>query len=55
MFLIPQHNLILASRGSAQFFLRIYEFALQASFGADFTMERLGKELGLVVDQLWPA
>ncbi|WP_423171277.1 hypothetical protein [Stenotrophomonas maltophilia] len=55
LLLIPQHNLVLASRGSAQFFLRIYQLALQASFRADFTMEQLGKELGLVVDQLWPA
>ena len=55
MLLIPQHNLVLASRGSAQFFLRIYELALQASFRADFTMEQLDRELGLVIDQLWPA
>ena len=52
--LIPQHNLVLATRGSTQFFLRIYELALQASFRADFTMEQLSAELGLVVDQLWP-
>jgi len=55
LLLIPQHNLVLASRGSAQFFLRIYELALQSSFRADFTMEQLGRELGLVIDQLWPA
>jgi len=55
LLLIPQHNLVLATRGSAQFFLRIYELALQASYRADFTMEQLGRELGLVVDQLWPA
>lgn len=55
LLLIPQYNLVLASRGSALFFLRIYELALQASFRADFTMEQLGRELGLVVDQLWPA
>lgn len=54
LLLIPQHNLVLATRGSTQFFLRIYELALQASFRADFTMERLSAELGLVVDQLWP-
>jgi len=54
LLLIPQHNLILATRGSTQFFLRIYELALQASFRADFTMEQLSSELGLVVDQLWP-
>lgn len=35
LLLIPQHNLVLATRGSAQFFLRIYELALQASFRAD--------------------
>lgn len=54
LLLIPQHNLVLATRGSTQFFLRIYELALQASFRADFTMEQLSAELGLVVDQLWP-
>ena len=54
MLLIPQYNLVLAARGSTQFFLRIYELALQASFRADFTMEQLSAELGLVVDQLWP-
>lgn len=41
-------------RRSTQFFLRIYELALQASFRADFTMEQLSAELGSVVDQLWP-
>lgn len=54
LLLIPQHNLVLATRGSTQFFLRIYELVLQASFRADFTMEQLTAELGLVVDQLWP-
>jgi len=54
LLLIPQHNLVLATRGSTQFFLRIYELVLQASFRADFTMEQLSAELGLVVDQLWP-
>ncbi|MCO7470498.1 hypothetical protein NJG16_10515 [Stenotrophomonas maltophilia] len=55
LLLIPQHNLVLATRGSTQFFLRIYELALQASFRADFTMEQLSAELGLVMDQLWPS
>ncbi|RRU09673.1 hypothetical protein EGJ03_09570 [Stenotrophomonas maltophilia] len=55
LLLIPQHNLVLATRGSTQFFLRIYELALQASFRADFTMEQLMAELGLVIDKLWPA
>ena len=54
LLLIPQHNVVLAARGSTQFFLRIYELALQASFRADFTIEQLSAELGLVVDQLWP-
>lgn len=55
MLLIPQYNLVLAARGSTQFFLRIYELALQASFRADFTMEQLAKELGLVIDKVWPS
>lgn len=54
MLLIPQHNLVFATRGSTQFFLRIYGLALQASFRVDFTMEQLSAELGLVVDQLLP-
>jgi hypothetical protein len=37
----------------AQFFLRIYKLALQASFRADFTVEQLMKEPGLVIDKLW--
>ncbi|MCS4236656.1 hypothetical protein [Stenotrophomonas sp. BIGb0135] len=55
LLLIPQHNLILATRGSAQFFLRLYELSLQASFRADFTMEQLMAEFGLVIEKLWPA
>ena len=54
VLLIPQHNLVMATRGSAQFFLRLYELSLQASFRADFTMEQLMAELGLVIEQLWP-
>ncbi|HDS3802538.1 hypothetical protein [Stenotrophomonas maltophilia] len=54
LLLIPQHQLLLATRGSAQFFLRIYQLCLEASFRADFTMEQLSAELGLVIDQLWP-
>lgn len=46
--------MVLATRGSRQLFLRIYELALQASFRADFTMEQRSAELGLVVDRLWP-
>ncbi|HDS1038170.1 TPA: hypothetical protein QDZ42_001367 [Stenotrophomonas maltophilia] len=55
MLLIPQYNLVLATRGSTQFFLRIYDLCLQASFRADFSMEQLMKELGLLIDQLWPS
>lgn len=54
LLLIPQHGLVLACRGSAQFFLRIYELSLQASFRADFTMEQLMAEMGLVIEKLWP-
>lgn len=54
LLLIPQHNVVMATRGSAQFFLRLYELSLQASFRADFTMEQLMAELGLVIEKLWP-
>lgn len=54
LLLIPQHNLVLACRGSAQFFLRMYELSLQASFRVDFTMEQLMAEFGLVIEKLWP-
>ncbi len=55
LLLVPQHNLVMATRGSAQFFLRLYELSLQASFRADFTMEQLMAEFGLVIEKLWPA
>lgn len=54
VLLIPQHQILLATRGSAQFFLRIYQLSLEASFRADFTLEQLTAELGRVIDQLWP-
>jgi hypothetical protein len=54
VLLIPQHQLLLATRGSAQFFLRIYQLCLEASFRADFTLEQLMAELARVIDQLWP-
>ncbi|WP_329768973.1 hypothetical protein [Stenotrophomonas maltophilia] len=53
MLLIPQHNMLLATRGAAQFFLKIYELVLQASFRADFSIEKLSAEMGSVMDQLW--
>ncbi len=53
VLLIPQHNVLLATRGGAQFFLKIYELALQASFRADFSIEQLSAEMGPVMDQLW--
>jgi len=54
VLLIPQHQVLLATRGSAQFFLRVYQLCLEASFRADFTVEQLMAELGRVIDQLWP-
>lgn len=54
LLLIPQHNMLLATRGSAQFFLKLYELAIQASFRADFTIERLAADMGATIDQLWP-
>lgn len=34
-------------------FLKIYELVLQASFRADFSIEKLSAEMGSVMDQLW--
>lgn len=53
MLLMPQHNVLLAARGAAQFFLKTYELVLQASFRADFSIEKLSAEMGSVMDQLW--
>lgn len=44
----------MACRGSAQFFLKIYDLALQASFRADFTLEGVMAEVGPTIDRLWP-
>lgn len=54
LLLIPQHNVVLATRGCTQLFPSIYELALQASFRAAFTIEQLSAELGLVIDKRWP-
>ena len=54
LLLIPQHNVVMACRGSAQFFLKIYDLALQASFRADFTLEGVMAEVGPTIDWLWP-
>ncbi|MDH1192624.1 hypothetical protein [Stenotrophomonas sp. GD03958] len=54
LLLLPQHNAVLAARGSAQFFLAICDLCLQASFRAGFTLDRLSRELGGVIDRLWP-
>lgn len=50
LLLIAQHNLVMATRGLAQFFLRLYELSLQASFREVFTIERLMVELGPVIE-----
>lgn len=54
LLLIPQHNIVIAGRGSAQFFLRIYHLCLEASFRKAFSIEQIMRELGPVMDQLWP-
>lgn len=55
ILVIPQHRAVLACRGSAQFFIKVYELCLQASFRAGFTLEQLMSELGPVIDKIWPA
>lgn len=52
--LIPQHNLVLATRGSTQFFIRVFELTLQASYRSDFRLEQLFAEMGALIDRLWP-
>ncbi|MDV3514684.1 hypothetical protein [Stenotrophomonas sp. C1657] len=54
LLLIPQHHVVMACRGSAQFFLKIYDLTLQASFRADFTLEGVMAEVGPTIDRLWP-
>lgn len=54
LLLFPQHNMIMATRGSAQFFLRIYHELLQRSFSADFNIERAIAEALPLLERLWP-
>ncbi|MNV19122.1 hypothetical protein D3C71_1099730 [compost metagenome] len=54
LLLIPQHNVVVAGRGSGQFFLRIYQLCLEASFRNAFSIEQIMREVGPVMDQLWP-
>jgi len=54
LLLIPQHNIVMAGRGSGQFLLRLYQLGLEASFRRDFSIEQLMREVGPVMDQLWP-
>lgn len=54
LLLIPQHNIVIAGRGSGQFFLRIYQLCLEASFRKAFSIEQLMREVAPVMDQLWP-
>ncbi|MGL4691192.1 MAG: hypothetical protein ACRCWE_03630 [Stenotrophomonas maltophilia] len=54
LLLIPQHNIVVAGRGSGKFFLRIYQLCLEASFRSAFSIEQVMREVGPVMDQLWP-
>ena len=54
VLLIPQHNIVVAGRGSGQFFLRIYQLCLEASFRKAFSIEQIMREVAPVMDQLWP-
>jgi len=54
LLLIPQHNIVVAGRGSGQFFLRLYHLCLEASFRRAFTIEQIMREVGPVMDQFWP-
>ena len=54
LLLIPQHNIVVAGRGSGQFFLRLFSLCLEASFRRNFTIEQIMREVGPVMDRLWP-
>ncbi|WP_256775411.1 MULTISPECIES: hypothetical protein [unclassified Stenotrophomonas] len=54
LLLIPQHNIVVAARGSGQFFLRVYQLCLEASFRKAFSIEQIMGEVGPVMDQMWP-
>lgn len=54
LLLIPQHNIVIAGRGSAQFLLRIYQLCLEASFRKAFSIEQIMREVGPIMDGLWP-
>lgn len=54
LLLIPQHNAVLATRGSVDFFLDVYDLCLQASFRTNFSISRLASEVGPIMDNLWP-
>ena len=54
VLLIPQHNAVLATRGSLDFFLDVYDLCLQASVRNNFSISWLASEVGPIMDNLWP-
>lgn len=54
LLLVPQHNAVLATRGSAQFFLEVFRLLIEASFRPEFTIELAMAEAGPLVDHIWP-
>ncbi len=55
VLLIPQHQMVVATRGSARFFLHLYQRILLASYRANFGLEQVVREMAPLIDQLWPA
>jgi len=53
--LLPQHNVVLAARGSARFLLQVYQTILHASYRPAFKLETALAELGPLIDNTWPA
>jgi len=53
--LLPQHNVVLAARGSARFLLQVYQIILQAGYRPAFKLEKALAELGPLIDKIWPA
>jgi len=53
--LVPQHNIVLAARGSARLLLQVYQILLQAGYRPGFNLEQALAEMGPLIDQIWPA
>lgn len=54
LLLIPHHNAALATRGPVDLFLDVYDLCLQKSYRSHFSISSLAREIGPMMDDLWP-